>query len=74
LLFFYDVTNRTRPLADTNYIGFRWESPGTPGPARFHGATGDIPKGTELTNDYRLFDPVLCAAFLKKKVPAPGTG
>ena len=37
-------------------------------------ATRDIPKGTELTNDYRLFDPVLCAAFLKKKVPAPGTG
>jgi uncharacterized protein len=25
-----------------------------------------IPRGTEITNDYREFDPVLCAAFLKK--------
>ena len=30
-------------------------------------AIRDIPKGIELTNDYRLFDPVFCAAFLKKK-------
>jgi SET domain-containing protein len=26
-----------------------------------------IRKGEEITNDYREFDPVLCAAFLKKK-------
>jgi uncharacterized protein len=30
-------------------------------------ATRNIPKGTEITNDYREFDPGLCAAFLKKK-------
>jgi hypothetical protein len=30
-------------------------------------ARRDIPKGTEITNDYRLFDTVLCAAFLKKQ-------
>jgi hypothetical protein len=30
-------------------------------------AVRDIPKGAEITNDYRLFDAVLCAAFLKKK-------
>jgi len=30
-------------------------------------ASRDIPKGAEITNDYREFDPVLCAAFLKKK-------
>ena len=29
-----------------------------------------IPKGAEITNDYREFDPGLCAAFLKK--PANG--
>ena len=27
----------------------------------------DIPKGREITNDYREFDPALCAAFLKAK-------
>ncbi len=27
----------------------------------------DIPKGVEITNDYREFDPGLCAGFLKKK-------
>lgn len=26
-----------------------------------------IPKGTEITNDYREFDAALCAAFLKAK-------
>lgn len=26
----------------------------------------DIPLGTEITNDYREFDAVFCAAFLKK--------
>lgn len=26
-----------------------------------------IRKGTEITNDYRVFEPVYCAAFLKKK-------
>jgi SET domain-containing protein len=26
-----------------------------------------IPKGAEITNDYREFDPGLCAAFLDKK-------
>jgi SET domain-containing protein len=25
----------------------------------------DIPKGREITNDYREFDPALCASFLK---------
>ena len=30
-------------------------------------ARRNIPKGTEITNDYRLFDAVFCAAFLKKK-------
>ena len=30
-------------------------------------ATRNIPKGAEITNDYREFDPGLCAAFLKKK-------
>src|SRR3569833_204262 len=33
-------------------------------------AATDIPKGAEITNDYREFDPALCAAFLKK--PANG--
>ena len=28
-------------------------------------AARDIPKGREITNDYREFDPALCAAFLK---------
>jgi SET domain-containing protein len=26
-----------------------------------------IPKGTEITNDYRAFEAAFCAAFLKKK-------
>ena len=26
-----------------------------------------IRKGEEITNDYREFDPVLCAAFLKQR-------
>lgn len=30
-------------------------------------ARRNIRKGMEITNDYREFDPVLCAAFLKKK-------
>jgi SET domain-containing protein len=30
-------------------------------------ASRDIPKGAEITNNYRLFDRCLCAAFLKKK-------
>jgi hypothetical protein len=30
-------------------------------------ARRDIAKGQELTNDYRMFDLTLCAAFLKKK-------
>ncbi|HZD89134.1 MAG TPA: SET domain-containing protein [Pseudolabrys sp.] len=30
-------------------------------------ARWDIPKGTEITNDYREFDAALCAAFLKEK-------
>ena len=30
-------------------------------------ARRDIAKGAEITNDYRLFDSVFCAAFLKKK-------
>jgi uncharacterized protein len=30
-------------------------------------ATRDIPKGVEITNNYRLFDAAFCAAFLKKK-------
>ena len=30
-------------------------------------ASRDIPKGTEITNCYRLFDTAFCAAFLKKK-------
>jgi hypothetical protein len=33
-------------------------------------AATTIPKGAEITNDYREFDPALCAAFLKK--PANG--
>ncbi len=28
----------------------------------------DIRKGTEITNDYRAFEPAFCAAFLKKQV------
>lgn len=30
-------------------------------------ARRDIPKGVEITNDYREFDAAFCAAFLKKK-------
>ena len=30
-------------------------------------ASCNIRKGEEITNDYREFDPELCAAFLKKK-------
>ena len=33
-------------------------------------AARDIPKGGEITNDYREFDPALCAAFLKPKPKA----
>ncbi len=33
-------------------------------------AAGDIPKGHEITNDYREFDPALCAAFLNPKAKA----
>lgn len=33
-------------------------------------AAQDIARGVEITNDYREFDPALCAAFLKK--PANG--
>jgi uncharacterized protein len=37
-------------------------------------ASRDIPKGTEITNSYRLFDTAFCAAFLKKKAkPKPAT-
>ena len=34
-------------------------------------ASCNIRKGEEITNDYREFDPELCAAFLKAKKP-PG--
>lgn len=34
-------------------------------------ARRDIAVGTEITNDYREFDTVFCAAFLKKKKPTP---
>jgi len=30
-------------------------------------ARTDIPEGVEITNDYREFDAVFCAAFLKKR-------
>lgn len=30
-------------------------------------ARRNIAKGTEITNDYREFDPGLCASFLKKR-------
>jgi SET domain-containing protein len=30
-------------------------------------ARRNIPKGEEITNDYRLFDEALCAAFLKRR-------
>jgi SET domain-containing protein len=30
-------------------------------------ARRNIPKGAEITNDYREFDPGFCAAFLRKK-------
>lgn len=30
-------------------------------------ARWDIPKGEEITNDYREFDAVFCAAFLKNR-------
>ena len=30
-------------------------------------ACRDIAKGVEITNDYREFDPGLCASFLRKK-------
>jgi len=30
-------------------------------------ASRNIPKGAEITNNYRLFDKALCASFLKKK-------
>jgi len=30
-------------------------------------ARRDIPKGVEITNDYREFDAAFCAAFLKKR-------
>jgi uncharacterized protein len=32
-------------------------------------ARRNIRKGEEITNDYRLFEPTFCAAFLKKKQP-----
>ncbi|HWE79703.1 MAG TPA: SET domain-containing protein [Pseudolabrys sp.] len=31
-------------------------------------AKADIPKGREITNDYREFDPGLCASFLEPKL------
>ena len=34
----------------------------------------DIRKGTEITNDYREFDPDLCDSFLKPKKQAPRRG
>ena len=37
-------------------------------------AKHDIPKGSEITNDYRDFDAALCAAFLKAKPPRPANG
>lgn len=39
--------------------------------AGFIRASRTIRKGEEITNNYRLFDPALCAAFLKKKKQAP---
>jgi uncharacterized protein len=33
----------------------------------------NIRKGVEITNDYREFDPTLCAAFLKKRVSKKNT-
>jgi hypothetical protein len=33
-------------------------------------AARNIRKGEEITNDYREFDPELCAAFLKPKKPS----
>jgi hypothetical protein len=32
-------------------------------------ARRQIAKGTEITNDYRAFDPAYCAAFLKPSAP-----
>jgi SET domain-containing protein len=37
-------------------------------------ASRDIPKGAEITNNYRLFDQCLCAAFLKKKKRKAASG
>lgn len=31
----------------------------------------DIAEGTEITNDYREFEPAFCAAFLKEKKTPP---
>lgn len=39
--------------------------------AGFIRASRAIAKGEEITNNYRLFDPTLCAAFLKKKKRMP---
>ena len=33
-------------------------------------ASTTIAKGTEITNDYREFDPALCAAFLAEPAPS----
>ena len=34
-------------------------------------ATRNIRKGEEITNNYREFDPIFCAAFLNKKTRPP---
>jgi hypothetical protein len=56
------------------FVGLQIEAAADVG-ARVFGATAfdqaiarrNIRKGEEITNDYREFDAVLCASFLKKK-------
>ena len=61
----YRVDGEILFTVDNDHYINHSESPNTYLRAGYTIARVNIPKGTEITNDYREFDPDLCAAFLK---------
>ena len=61
----YRVDGEILFTVDNDHYINHSESPNTYLRAGYTIARVNIPRGAEITNDYREFDPGLCAAFLK---------